>query len=312
MTAPQAEWSGIARVARRELRIIWRSRGVTTGLLLLVAVAWLPVVLLPLRAGAFGVASFSALMPLTIAAEGVVLPLLALLFGAETLAGEIDDGSLLAIVTLPLSRTSCFLGKLAGRVTALVVLQGVLFALAAVVVGSVNGLEGLAGYAIVQVSALLLSATCVAIGAAIAAGGRGRVHVYAVSLLAWVVLVFLIDAVLLAVIVALAPAPPTQVGEHGHSELSDSMPAQAELGPGMASGEGVDRTGAWLLTLDPVDLFRLAALSTVLPAAADRAAGHAVGVTTTVHSLPLAVGWLCWLALPTWVGLRRFRRLPLR
>lgn len=312
MTAPLPEWSGIARVAGRELRIIWRSRGATTGLMLLAAVAWLPAVLLPLRAGAFGVASFSALMPLTIAAEGVVLPLLALLFGAEMLAGEIEDGSLLAIVTLPLSRTSCLLGKLAGRVAALVVLQGLLFALAALVVGSVNGLEGLAGYAVVQVSALLLSVACVAVGAAIAAGGHGRVHVYAVSLLTWVVLVFLIDAVLLAAIVALAPAAPTQIGEHGHSELSDSMPAQAEPGPGMAGGEGVDRTGAWLLTLDPVDLFRLAALSAVFPATADRSAEHTVGATTNFPALPLAVGWLCWLALPTWLGLRRFRSLPLR
>lgn len=279
---------------------------------MLAAVAWLPAVLLPLRAGAFGVASFSALMPLTIAAEGVVLPLLALLFGAEMLAGEIEDGSLLAIVTLPLSRTSCLLGKLAGRVAALVVLQGLLFALAALVVGSVNGLEGLAGYAVVQVSALLLSVACVAVGAAIAAGGHGRVHVYAVSLLTWVVLVFLIDAVLLAAIVALAPAAPTQIGEHGHSELSDSMPAQAEPGLGMAGGEGVDRTGAWLLTLDPVDLFRLAALYAVLPATADRSAEHTVGATTNFPALPLAVGWLCWLALPTWLGLRRFRSLPLR
>jgi len=302
----------IVRVAHRELQIIWRSRGAITGFLLVAAVAWLPAALLPLRAGTFGLASFSDLMPLTVAAEGVVLPLVALLFGAEMLAGEMEDGSLLALVTLPLSRTSCFLGKLAGRVTALVVLESVLFGLAAVAVGLVNGVEGLAGYVAVQTSALLLSVACVAVGAAIAAGRRGRVHVYAVSLLTWVVLVFLIDAVLLAVIVALAPAAPTQVGEHGHSELSDSMPARAARGPEMRSGEGIGRTGAWLLTLDPVDLFRLGALSAALPAGADRSAGRVAGATMEAVFLPLALGWLCWLALPTWLGLRRFRRLPLR
>jgi len=311
VTVPQSR-PDIVRVAHRELQIVWRSRGAITGFLLVAAVAWLPAVLLPLRAGTFGLASFSDLMPLTIAAEGVVLPLVALLFGAEMLAGEMEDGSLLALVTLPLSRTSCFLGKLAGRVTALVVLESVLFGLAAVAVGFVNGAEGLAGYVAVQTSALLLSAACVAVGAAIAAGRRGRVHVYAISLLTWVVLVFLIDAVLLAVIVALAPATPTQIGEHGHSELSDSMPARAEGGSGMASGEGIGRAGAWLLTLDPVDLFRLGALSAVLPTAADRSAGREAGATVAVSSVPLVLGWLCWLALPTWIGLRRFRRLPLR
>lgn len=297
--------SRLLLVARRELRIVWRNRGVTTGLLLVAAVAWLPAVLLPLRAGAFGVASFPELLPLTIAVEGVILPLIALLFGAETLAGEVEEGSLLAIVTLPLSRASCFLGKLTGRVAALVVAQGASFGLAALVVGFVNGPEGLAGYAVVQISALLLSSACVAVGAAIAAGGRGRVHVYAVSLLTWLVLVFLIDAVLLAAIVALAPAAPTQVGEHGHSELSGAMPLPDERGQGLGGEAGIDRTAAWLLTLDPVDLFRLGALSAISPPGR-------VGGTTTAPTLPLAVGWLCWLVLPTLIGLRRFRRLPLR
>jgi len=304
--------SDVLRVAGRELRIVWRSRGATTGVLLVAAVAWLPALLLPLRAGAFGVASFAELLPLTVAAEGVVLPLIAILFGAEMLAGEVEDGSLLSVVTLPLSRASCFLGKLAGRVLALVAVGGAVFGLAALVVGSVRGTEGLAGYVVVQVSALLLTTACVAVGAAVAAGGRGRVHVYAVSLLTWVVLVFLVDAVLLAAIVALAPAAPTQVGEHGHSELSESMPALDGRGPDLAGGSEVDRTAAWLLTLDPVDLFRLGALSAVAPGSADRSVATAVGATLTIPVAPLAVGWVGWLALPTLIGLRRFRRLPLR
>jgi Cu-processing system permease protein len=300
------------RVARRELRIVCRSRGVNTGLVLIAALAWLPAVLLPLRAGAFGVASFSVVMPLTIAAEGVVLPLLALLFGAEMLAGEVEDGSLLSVVTLPLSRTHCFLGKLLGRVTVLIVAEGVVFGLAMLAIASMRGREGLAGYAVVQGSAILLSTACVVIGAAIAAGGRGRLHAYAISLLTWGVLVFLIDALLLAAIVGLAPAAPTQVGEHGHSELSDSMPDRGDGSDGMPGGADTFPTGAWLLTLDPVDLFRLGALAAVPPAGPEQATWRSVGAALRLSAAPLTAGWLSWLTLPTLIGWWRFRRLPLR
>lgn len=298
-------WRDVLRVAGRELRIVLRGRGAVTGLLVLAALTWIPPLLLPLRGGGFGVAPFVELLPLAVAAEGVVLPLVALLFGAEMLAGETERGSLPSLVTLPLSRTDCFLGKLLGRLAVLAGAEVALFGAAASVLAVAGGTEGLAGYVAVQVSALLLSAACVAIGAALAAGGRDRVGAYAVTLLAWVTLVFVVDGVLLAAIVSVTPPAPTSIGEHGHSELSEAMP----LGPPNAdttsettAGPSLDRPGAWLLTLDPVDLFRLGGL------AADADANDP---TRAMVVAPLAVGWLAWLAVPTLVGVVRFRTLPL-
>lgn len=299
----QRRRGAVALVMLRELRIVTRGRGAVTGIVLLAAVAWLPPLLLPLRGGRLGVASFGDLVPLALAAEGVLLSLLALLFGADSLAGEIEDGSLKAVVTLPLSRTACFTGKLFGRVLSLLGAQLVLFGSAGIVIGLVNGTDGWTGYARLQVFALLLTVTCTAIGAAIAAGGRGRVHVYAVALLTWVALVFVVDAVLLAGIVVLAPEAPQQVGEHGHSEMATAMPADpsaSSRGPGPLGSPA-----AWLLTLDPVDLFRLGALSNT--AALDGPGGG----TPPASSVPMLVGWLIWLGLPFWIGLARFRRLPL-
>ncbi len=311
VTSPRSD---MLLVARRELRIVWRSGGAITGLLLMAAVAWLPALLLPLRAGAFGVASFAELLPLTIAAEGVVLPLVALLFGAEMLAGEVEDGSLLSVITLPLARASCYLGKLTGRVIALAAAQVTVFGLVAVVVGSARGQDGLGSYVLVQAFALILSVACVAVGAALAAGGRGRVHAYVGSLLTWLVLVFVVDALLLGVIVAVAPAAPTEVGAHGHSELSEVMPMGEASGLGPTGELTISRTGAWMLTLDPVDLFRLGALSASSLAAVSPggAVGRAVGAGVRESALPLAAGWFAWLVLPVLVGLRRFRSLPLR
>jgi len=211
--------SGALLMAGRELRILRRTRAVRLGSLLLGAVAWLPVLLPPLRRGTLGIAAFDEMVPLQVALGGVVLPLLALLAGAELLAGEREDGSLVPLLTLPLSRGSCLLGKGLGRATALGAAYLACTASAGAAVALARGPQGVWDWTAVTAAGLLLGLASGGIGVLLGAGGRGRVRAFAAALLAWLVMVLALDAALLTAVVALAPPPPHEIGMHGHAEL---------------------------------------------------------------------------------------------
>lgn len=301
-------------VARREARLLSRSRATLGAVVLLASVAWLPAILLPLRGGFLGVASFTEMLPLQIALEAVILPLLALLAGAELFAGELEDGSLIPALTLPISRRACFAGKCLGRAATLGAAYFLAFASAGVVVAVAQGSNGWSDWAVVTGAGLLVSLSTGGIGAALGSAGSGRVRAFGAALVTWIVLVFALDALLLTLVVALAPPPPGSIGEHGHGEVAaprTQMPIHdphareaepEEPQPSMLSGR--------LMALSPVSLFRLTSLAAspnlrprlglALPA------GTGAGLWITILA-----GWLIWLVAPLAAGLRRFLRADL-
>lgn len=337
---------GLLLVAQREWRMGRRTRAAGGTLALLLAIALLPAVLSPLRSGTLGLASFSDVVLLALAVGGVTLPLLGLLAGADALSTEIEDGTLLSVVTLPISRRACFFGKLLGRAS----LGAILYALAfgsvflAIAVaqrssggaesvrasagaGSLDRWAGSGEYLAVVMAGLLLFLCSLGIGLALGAGAASRLQAFGAALVTWLVLVFAIDALLLAIVVASAPPAPAPVGHHGHGELAP--PDAQKAGPTemptppmpihdpMADEVGGDEPAApgtglvWWLTLAPVDTYRL----TVLTAGA-RAQGSLASVLPGVGArapwLPLVVGWLFWLTVPPFVALWRFERVALR
>jgi len=298
-------------VAGREVRLLMRSRGTLGAAIMLAGVAWLPVILLPLRSGVLGVAAFGDLITLQIALEGVVLPLLALLAGADLLAGELEDGSLLSIVTLPISRQACFVGKCLGRGGLFVALYMLVFSSAGTSVIVARGTAGWRDWGTVVAAGLMLSLACGGLGTALGASGRGRLKAFGGALAIWVVLVFALDALLLAVVVALAPAPPSGIGEHGHTEVQ--APSGQDPHARFADPEEqppVELSG-WLMALSPVSLFRLTALVSSPELRPRLGLVLPVGATSRVIAV-LIVGWLLWLAAPVAVGIRRFVRADLQ
>ncbi len=293
-------------VARREVRLLSRSRATLGAAMLLGSVAWLPAVLLPLRRGSLGVASFTEMLPLQIALEAVILPLLALLAGAELFAGELEDGSLVPALTLPISRRACFVGKCLGRAATLGAVYVAAFASAGLAVAVTQGSAGWKDWAVVTGAGLLVSLSTGGIGAALGSAGSGRVRAFGAALVAWIVLVFALDALLLTLVVAMAPPPPGSIGEHGHGEIAaprqDPHARHAEPEgprPGALSGR--------LMALNPVSLFRLTSLA-ASPGLRPRLRlalpdGTAAGLWTTILA-----GWLIWLVAPLAAGLRRFLR----
>ena len=255
-------------VARREVRLLSRSRATLGAVVLLAAVAWLPAILLPLRRGSLGLAPFTEMLPLQLALTAVILPLLALLAGAELLAGELEDGSLVPILTLPISRRACFAGKCLGRAATLGAAYLASFGSAGAAVVAAQGTGGWSDWAAVTAAGLLLSLSTGAIGAALGASGSGRVRAFGTALVAWIVLVFALDALLLTLVVALAPPPPGAIGEHGHGEVAApsrvDMPIYDGSDPHAREAQPEQpRSGALsgrLMALNPVSLFRLTSL----------------------------------------------------
>jgi Cu-processing system permease protein len=304
-------------IARRELVQMLRGRSWRGIFVLLLVVAWLPPLLLALRAGGLGLAPFRETVAFALAFGEVALPLVGLLAGADLLAGESEDGTLISLISLPLSRTACLLGKFIGRAIVLMAGFAVAFGSAALAIGVLHGFGDLADYAAVAGAGLALCFACVGIGAALGTAGRGRTRAFGAALVAWIVMVFALDAAILAAVVALAPPAPGEVGVHGYGEMSAQMEmmklhsmdddgASAHPARAAESGHGAVQ---WLMALDPVDLFRLSVLSTS-PTLAQRAE---VGVgENPTGRLVLAGAWLAWLILPLAIALRRFSRTDLR
>ena len=293
-------------VARREWKLLRRSRAAGGAAVLLFTVAWLPPLLLAARAGNLGLAPFGEVAPLALAVSGVILPLLALLAGADLLAGEIQDGSLVPVLTLPISRTACYMGKVAGLVSMLGAVYAAAFGSAILAMVAVHGGGEMADYLVVVAAGFLLSLCCLGIGAALAAGGRGRVRAYAAALAMWMLMVFVVDAVLLTAVVALAPAAPEHIGQRGHDELTRAGTTEGRLAAGDLPGQDSAVLSAWVMLLDPVDLFRLSVLQTG-PRLRSQRAMMGLGADGYAAWLRLLVGWLAWAAIPVTLGLRRFR-----
>lgn len=303
-------------VAGRELRLLRRRRAVRGALALLAGVAWLPPLILPLRAGSLGLATFEESVLLTVALGAIVLPLLALLAGADLLAGEIEDRTLVPVITLPISRGACFAGKVLGRAGLLCASYLAGFGSVAIAITAWRGATGWQDYSAVAVSGLLLCLTCGGIGTALGASAGGRVRAFGVALVVWLVMVFAIDAVLLAAVIVLAPPPPQQIGMHGHSELAaprQEMPIHdhGAHGASAQSQPAAGNAAVWLMTLDPPDLFRVSAFAWGPTLHARLTVGLPADDSFST-SIPLVIGWLVWLSVPPLVALWRFRRVVLR
>lgn len=279
-------------VARREIAWLVRSRAGWGLVTLLAIVAWLPSLLTPLRSGAIGLPPLADVVPLTMALGAVLLPIVCLLAGADLFAGELEDRTLVPILVLPISRSACFAGKLLGRGALLAAAYGTAFGGVAVVTAALRGSDGLADHLAVVGAGALLGLSCFGLGVALGVTRGGRVRAFGASLLAWVLLVFVVDTVLLAAILTSAPPPPREVGAHGHAELRASPP---------------QRSVPWLMALDPVDLARLLAVESS-PRIRARMTAAGAGVEPPPALLPLATGWTLWLTGPVLVAWRRFRR----
>ena len=270
----------IAWVARQEFILALRSRWTQIFAplfaALALAVAWSGYVL----SGGHGVQDFARTAASLLQLVLLLAPLMALVGGVHALLAE--PGAAELLYSQPLPRRSILLGKIAGLWAALVAAQAVGFGAAGAVVFWQSGPEGMAGFLLLVLGAMVLTAVFLGIAALIASGGAGsrRPRALALALVVWFAAVILFDVLALG--------------------------AASLLPSGIAS-----RVLIVSVLVNPVDAVRTAAL---LGAEGTTAFGAASLAFFRFTGGPLGAGLLLagslvlWVVLPPLAAFRRVRR----
>jgi Cu-processing system permease protein len=196
-------------VLAKELQDARRSRWF---LLLAVVFAGLAVALALLGTsalGAVGSAGFGRTTASLLNLVTLVVPLMGLLMGALSVAGEREQGTLLSVLAQPVVLEEVFLGKFLGLAAALLgtVLFG--FGLAALVIARQSGLPQLGGYLVLVGYTFLFGLGYLSLGFLISSLARRSASAVGVALFAWLASEFLSDLGLIGTAVALRLSPRT-------------------------------------------------------------------------------------------------------
>lgn len=198
-------------VARQERVLAVRSRwtqifaAVFAGLSLAVAASGY------ILSGGHGVQDFARTAVSLVHLVLLLVPLTALLIGVLALAPERGAAELL--FSQPVPRRTILLGKLLGLLQALVAAQALGFGAAGLVIFSQSGQEGLAGFVLVFLGSVLLTAVFLSLAALLAASavGRRRARALALALVVWFVAVVLFDVAALGLASLLPSGPASRV-----------------------------------------------------------------------------------------------------
>ncbi len=193
----------IATLASKEIRDGLRNRWIAAAIFLLGALA-LSLSFLgaaptgEIRAGVLEV-SVVSLTSLSM----YLIPLIALILSFDALVGEFEHGTMLLLLTYPVSRWQIIAGKLIGHTVILLIaiLVGYGGALGVIILfGSDGDTTGWQAYSLMMASSLLLGCAFLTIGYLISVLARERAVAIGAAISAWLVLVVLYDLGLLAIL----------------------------------------------------------------------------------------------------------------
>lgn len=181
-----------------------------------------------------------------------IVPLMGLLIGALSLAGERERGTLSLLLSLPIDRAEIFWAKWIGQSAALIAALAVAFGLAGAGLVLQGGLRDGALYLACFAATALLALSSLSLGLVISAWSRRTAPAAGVTLLVWFLLVFGGDLGILGTSLAVKLHPAALLASAGFNPLSlyrivavDLLGANLEmLGP--AGHCAQDFLGRWL------------------------------------------------------------------
>jgi Cu-processing system permease protein len=263
----------VSLVMSKELKDTRRSRWF---LLLAVVFAGLALLLSLLgmsALGAIGGAGFGRTTASLLNLVVLIVPLMGLLMGALSVAGEREHGTLLTLLAQPVLLEEVLLGKFLGLAAALLgtILFG--FGLPALVIAHQSGAPQVGGYLVLIGYTALFGLGCLSLGFLISATARRTASAVGVAIFVWLLWVFLSDLGLIGTAVVLQLSPRSLLW------LSLANPAQVFK---LAVLQGIQRT---LESLGPGGLYATHVLGDWLPLALS-------GLLILWAILPLAVAVL--------------------
>ena len=270
--------NAILTIAGKEFRDGMRNRWVLAIALVLaflaVGIAWFGAA----ASGGLGFTSLATTVVSLATLAVFLIPLIALLLAFDAVVGEQEAGTLLLLLTYPISRTQLLLGKFLGHGLILGAATALGFSVAGAVIAV--GAEGVAlgelahGMGLLIGSSILLGWVFIAFAYLISVCVSEKARAAGLALVVWFLFVLVFDLGLLALLVSV---------ERG----GDWLP--------------------WLLLLNPAECFRLINL------AGFEAARSYSGLTSIAESgvfRPAMVTAIlvAWIAVPLGLALLRFRR----
>lgn len=233
-------------------------------------------------AGKVGFTSLSSTIVSLASLAVFIIPLIAMMLAYDSLVGEDESGTLLLLMTYPLSRWQLLLGKIFGHAMIMASATLVGFGSAAVIMGSfsdhTNWQELIEAFSIFIGSAILLGWVFIAFAYIISASVTEKSKAAGLALIIWFLFVLVFDLGLLALL----------VGTKGD--------VNADLLP-------------YLLLLNPTDIFRLVNVSYFANEQLTglMAISQHVGFATST----LFAALLAWMVVPTGLALLLFNRRTL-
>jgi Cu-processing system permease protein len=272
--------SQVWNIARKEFSDGLRNRWLLAISLLFavlaVGIAWLGAA----ASGQLGFTSIPATIASLASLATFLVPLIALLLAYDAIVGEDEAGTLMLLLTYPLSRGQLLFGKFVGHglILALATLIGFGCAALAIAVLVADVDLGLLVWAFgrFMLSSTVLGWVFLAMAYVLSSKASEKSSAAGLALGLWFLFVLVFDLALLALLVL----------------------SQGKFNPDLLP---------WLLLLNPTDVYRLINLSGF------EGSGSAVGVMSLGGDLPMASGllWAClllWVAAPLLLAYGVFRR----
>lgn len=195
----------IAIIASKEIQEGLRNRWVLATTLLLAALALSMTFLGSAPTGsALGASQMDVVIVSLSSLTIFLIPLIALLISHDAIVGEMERGTMLLLLSYPLSRAQVVLGKFFGQFAILAFATVFGYGIAALAIlagGSGANSESWAAFAILIGSSILLGAVFIAIGFLASTLVRERSTAAGIAIGVWLFFVLIYDAALLALLV---------------------------------------------------------------------------------------------------------------
>jgi len=273
--------SSILIIARKEFRDDFRNRW-TIAVAVLFAVLALSISYFGgAAAGKLGFTSFDATLASLTTLAAFVIPLIGLLIAYDMVVGEQDNGTLLLVLSYPISRVELVAGKFVGHCSALTTATLLGFGVAVVIIQimqpEARTAEAWLNMGNFVLSASMLGASFIALASVISVMTNDKARAAGLALVTWLATVIIFDLCLLAILV-----------------FSGGNPWEQSLFP-------------HLLYLNPIDVFRLINLTTLGSGSGNELF---MGMTAAHVYRPwvLYLVMLLWIAIPFALAQFLFRR----
>ncbi|WP_126454892.1 ABC transporter permease [Sulfuriflexus mobilis] len=273
--------NAILIVANKEFRDGLRNRWVLSITLVF---AFLAIGLAYFGASASGTVGFTSLATTIISLSSLaifLIPLIALLLAYDSIIGEDEQGTLLLLLTYPMRRSQLLLGKFMGHAGIMGASTVLGFGVSAVLIGILTDeifyLELWQAFGVFILTTTLLGWVFIAMAYVISSLASEKSRAAGISLILWFWFVLIFDLILLGQLVLTK-------GASGNDWL------------------------AYLLLLNPTDVFRLANLASFEAARNYTGLAHMTASGSSFDSLMLTGVLVAWVIVPLLLALWLFNR----